>query len=186
MTGVQTWALPILAASLLAKGDKKSAERIINEILAEDKQNQNGLILKASIDIDRQKYDEAVNALRLVLRDTPNSSRALLFLAKAHNLSGSPELADEQYFKAFKTSKFNAAYGLSYAQFLLKRKQPKRAEKILEDVLSASQANLTVMKLLAQTRLSLGDWVGAQQVADVIKRIGDKSNLDALGRYMNN
>ena len=167
----------IMASSLLAKGDKKAAEKIIDEILTADKQNQNGLILKASIDIDRQKYDDAIAALRLVIRDTPDSSRALFFLAKAHNLSGSPELADEQYFKAFKTSKFNPAYGLSYAQFLLKRKQPKRAEKILEDMLSASRGNLAVMTLLAQTRLSLGDWVGAQQVADVIKRIGDKSNL---------
>ena len=167
----------IMAASLLATGDKKSAVKIINEILTTDKYNQNGLILKASIDIDRQKYDKAIGALRLVLRDTPNSSRALFFLARAYNLSGSPELADEQYFKAFKTSNFNVTYGLNYAQFLLKRKQPKRAEKVLEDTLSISRGNLRVLKLLAQTRLSLGDWVGAQQVADAIKRIGDKSLL---------
>jgi len=167
----------IMAASLLEKGDKKAAEKIIDEILNTDKQNQNGLILKASVDIDRQKYDEAIAALRLVLRDTPNSSRALFFLARAHNLSGSPELADEQYFKAFKTSKFNPVYGLSYAQFLLKRKQPKRAEKILEDMLSARKGGLPVLKLLAQTRLSLGDWVGAQAVADSIKKAGVKSDL---------
>ena len=167
----------IMAASLLAKGDKSSAEKVINEILAVDKQNQNGLILKASIDIDRQKYDGAIAALRLVLRDDPNSSRALFFLARAHNLSGSPELADEQYFKAFKTSKFNPAYGMSYAQFLLKRKQPQRAEKILEDMLGARKGGLPALKLLAQTRLQLGDWVGAQQIADTIKKIGDKSNL---------
>lgn len=167
----------IMASILLAKGDKKAAEKIIDEILTADKQNQNGLILKASIDIDRQKYDDAIAALRLVLRDTPNSSRALFFLARAHNLSGSPELADEQYFKAFKTSNFNPAYGVSYAQFLLKRKQPKRAEKILQDILSVSNGNLPVLKLLAQTRLTLGDWIRAQQITDVIKRIGDKSNL---------
>ena len=167
----------IMAASLMVKGDKKSAEKIINEILAEDKQNENGLILKASIDIDQQKYDEAIGALRLVLRDTPTSSRALFYLAKAHNLSGSPELADEKYFKAFKASRFNVTYGLSYAQFLLKRKQSKRAEKVLQDVLSFSPGNLSALKLLAKIKLSVGDWVGAQQVVDVIKRRGDKNNL---------
>lgn len=167
----------ILAASLLAKGEKSTAEKIINEILTADKQNKNGLILKASIDINRQKYDEAISALRLVLGDTPNSSQALFFLARAHNLSGSPELADEQYFKAFKTSKFNPAYGMSYAQFLLKRKQPQRAEKVLKDMLGARKGGLPALKLLAQTRLQLGDWVGAQQVADAIKQVGDKSNL---------
>lgn len=169
----------IIATSLLAKGDKKAAEIVIAEILASDKENKNGLILKASIDIDRQKYDEAIGSLRLVLRDNPNSSRALFFLARAHNLSGSPELADEQYFKAFEISKFSPAYGLSYAQFLLKRKQPKRAEKILEDMLAAHKGGLPVLKLLAQVRLSLGDWIGAQQIADGIKKSGDKTNLAA-------
>lgn len=167
----------IMAASLLAKGEKSTAEKIINEILTTDKQNQNGLILKASIDIDRQKYDEAISSLRLVLGDTPNSSRALFFLARAHKLSGSPELADEQYFKAFKISKFNPAYGMSYAKFLLKRKQPQRAEKVLKDMLGVRKGGLPALKLLAQTRLQLGDWVGAQQVADAIKKVGDKSNL---------
>lgn len=167
----------IMAASLLAKGEKSTAEKIINEILTVDKQNQNGLILKASIDIGRQKYDEAISALRLVLGSTPNSSRALFFLARAHNLAGSPELADEQYFKAFKTSKFNPAYGMSYAKFLLKRKQPQRAEKVLKDMQGTRKGGLPALKLLAQTRLQLGDWIGAQQVADTIKKIGGKSNL---------
>ena len=176
-TEVATKAKGIKAASLLAKGDKESAEKIINDILVADKKNENAIILKANIDIDRQKYDEAIAALRLVIRDSPNSSRALFILAKAYNLSGSPDLADEQYFKAFKSSKFNESYGLSYAQFLLKRKQPKRAEKIIKDVLSVSRTSLPALKLLAQIRLSFGDWVGAQQVADNIKRIGDKSNL---------
>ena len=167
----------IMAASLLSLGDKTKAEKIIREVLQADKQNQNALILKSSIDIDYQKYDEAIGELRLVLRDTPNSSRALFFLARAHSLSGSPELADEQYLKAFKTSKFNPVYGMSYAEFLLKRKQPKRAEKILQDILAARRGGLPVLRLLAQTRLQLGDWVGAQQVADLIKKIGGKSNL---------
>lgn len=169
----------IMAATLLADGDKSKAELVIDEILNTDNQNENGLILKASIDIDRQEYDKAISALRLVLRDTPNSSRAIFFLAKAHNLSGSPELADEQYFKAFKASKYNSTYGLSYAQFLLKRKQPKRAEKVLQDILTARKGNLAVLKLLAQTRLSLGDWVGAQQIADMIKKTDSKNNLSS-------
>lgn len=165
----------IMASTLLANGDKTSAEKIINDILITDKQNHTGLILKASIDIDRQKYDEAIGALRLVLRDSPNSSRALFFLARAHNLSGSPELADEQYLKAFKASKFNTTYGLNYAQFLLKRKQPNRAEKILLNTLSKGRGSLPVLKLLAQIRVSTGDWVGAQQIADAIKRSGSNA-----------
>lgn len=167
----------MMAVSLLANGDKKAAEKIIDEIFVLDKQNQNALILKASIDIDRQKYDEAIGTLRQVLHDSANSSRALFFLARAHDLSGAHELADKQYFKAFKTSKFNSNYGLSYAKFLLKQKQHARAEKIIQNVLSVSQNNLPALKMLAQIRLSLGNWVGAQQVSDTIKHIGVKGGL---------
>ena len=164
----------IKAGLLIGENDKKSAEKVVNEILALDKDNANGLVLKASIDIDRQQYETAINDLRVVLRGEPNSSRAMFFLAKAHHLSGSIELADQQYFKAFKASKYNASYGVAYAQFLLKRKLVSRAEKILLNVLDANKNNLSAMNLLAKTRLALGDWVGAQEVADNIKRIGDK------------
>jgi len=168
----------IMAGALLAKGDNDAAKVIVDEILAVDKRNENGLILNSSINIARQKYEEAIGELRVVLRDTPNSTRALFFLAKAHSLSGSPELADEQYFKAFKISRFNSAYGLAYANFLLKRKLYNRAEKILQNVISVSPSNLPALKLLAQTRLTLGDWVGAQEVADAIKKTG-KENITA-------
>lgn len=172
-------AMGVEAGLLLAKGQKDSAEKVITDILAKDSRNETGLILKSNINIDRQQYDAAISDLRIVLRDTPNSSRALFYLAKAHLLSGSPELADEQYLKAFKSSRFNAEYGLTYANFLLKRNQPSRAEKILQNILEKSPGHIPTMQILARTRLNLGDWIGAQQVADQIVRAGDKSNAAA-------
>lgn len=167
----------IMAVSLLSKNDIKAAEKIINEILIIDKENENGLILKANLNIKHKKYDEAIRNLRVVLRNAPNSSRALFFLARSHALSGAYALADKKYFEAFKSSKFDSSYGLSYAGFLLKRKQYRRAEKIIQDVLSVSQNNLPALKLLAKTRLTLGDWIGAQEVSDNIKRMGVKGNI---------
>ncbi len=178
-TDVVVKAMGMNAGLLLAKGDKTAAEKVINDILVKDDRNENALILKSSINIDRQQYDTAISDLRVVLRDAPNSSRALFYLAKAHMLSGSPELADEQYFKAFKASRFNAAYGQVYAQFLLKRNQASRAEKVLQNILAASPTNIAAMRLLARVRLNQGNWIGAQQVADKIKALGDKSNTAA-------
>ena len=166
----------IKAGLFLTQNDKDMAEKVVDNILSQDSHNENALILKSNINIDRQQYDTAIADLRVVLRDTPTSSRALFLLAKAHYLSGSPELADEQYFKAFKSSRFNAGYGQAYARFLLKRNQPARAEKVLLNVLSVSPRNIAVMRLLAQTRLNLGDWLGAQETAENIKSLGDKSN----------
>jgi len=173
---IELKAKGIKAGLFLTQKDKEMAEKVVDNILSQDSHNENALILKSNINIDRQQYDTAIADLRVVLRDTPTSSRALFLLAKAHFLSGSPELADEQYFKAFKSSRFNATYGQAYARFLLKRNQPARAEKVLQNVLSVAPRNITIMRLLAQTRLNLGDWIGAQEMADSIKSLGDKSN----------
>lgn len=175
-TDVVVKALGIKAGLLLAQGDKTGAESVVNDILAKDDRNETGLVLKSSLNIDRQDYETAISDLRVALRNTPNSSRALFFLAKAHYLSGSPELADEQYFKAFKASRYNPGYGMTYARFLLKRNQANRAEKVIQNILSMSPKNIAAMRLLAQTRLNKGNWIGAQQVADKIKALGDKSN----------
>lgn len=161
----------IIAGTILVRGDNKGAEIIVKEILSVDKHHKQGLLLKAKIDIDRRLYDNAIGSLRTILRDTPNSSRAALLLAQAHLLSGSPELADEQYLRAFKSSKLSPAYGLAYADFLLKRKQPVRAEGILKDVLSTTPRNIPTLKILAKIKLGSSDWVAAQEIADKIKFI---------------
>lgn len=159
-----------LAAMLLTSGDKKGALPLIQQVLAKDQRNEQGLLLKASIAIDDRQLDQAIADLRTILRDVPNSARALLMLGKAHELAGSLELAQEHYQKAFQASKQAPQFGLTYGEFLLKRNQAARAESVAEDSLRTAPGNVSVMKLLAQARISKGDWVGAQAVADQLQK----------------
>ncbi len=170
-----------LAAMLLAGGDKKGASPLIEQMLAKDQRNEQGLLLKASIAMDDRHLDQAIADLRTILKDVPNSARALLMLGKAHELAGSPELAQEHYQKAFQASKLAPQFGLTYGEFLLKRNQAARAESVAEDTLRASPGNVSVMKLLAQARISKGDWVGAQAVADELqKQEGKQQTADQI------
>ena len=163
----------MMAAKYLSEGRKDNGIKLLNEILAVDNRNEQALLLKAGIDIEERKLDQAVENLRTILRDSPNSSRALLLLATAHNLSGAVELADEHYLRAFQAGKMAPQYGMPYAEFLLKRNQPQRAEKILQDMLATNPTFVPGLKMLAQAKISHGDWVGAQHVADQIKSIGN-------------
>lgn len=163
-----------LGALLLAGGDRKSTQVLISEILAKDGRNEQGLLLKASIAIDERQLDQAIADLRTILRDVPNSARALLMLGKAHELAGSPELAQEHYQKAFVAGKQSPQFGLTYGEFLLRRNQAARAEDVAEDTLRIAPGNVPVMKLLAQARINKGDWAGAQAVADEMQKLGDK------------
>ena len=147
---------------------------LIDQILAKDQRNEQGLLLKASIAMDDRQLDQAIADLRTILRDVPNSARALLMLGKAHELAGSSELAQEHYQKAFQASKHAPQFGLTYGEFLLKRNQAARAEAVAEDMLRTAPGHVPAMKMLAQARISKGDWVGAQAVADELQKMGGK------------
>lgn len=165
----------MLAAVWLTAGNKTGAKELVAEILAKDQRNEQGLLLKSSMAIDDRQLDAAIADLRSILRDVPDSARALLLLARAHELAGAPELAQEHYLKAFQASKLAPRYGIALGEFLLKRGQLARAEGVFEDVLRVSPRNVAAMKLLAQARLNKGDWVGAQKVADDLRKVGDKN-----------
>ena len=159
-----------LAAMLLGSGDKKSAQPLIDQVLAKDQRNEQGLLLKASIAMDERQLDQAIADLRTILRDVPNSARALLMLGKAHDLAGSVELAQEHYQKAFQAGKHAPQFGLTYGELLIRRNQAGRAESVAEDILRVAPGHIPAMKLLAQARISKGDWVGAQAVADELQK----------------
>jgi tetratricopeptide (TPR) repeat protein len=167
----------LLAASLLGVGDKKQARVLMQEVLDKDQRNEQGLLLKAGMAIDDRNYDQAIADLRTILRDAPNSARALMMLGQAHELSGQAALAQEHYLKAYQASKQAPAYGLAYGGFLLKKGQAVRAEEVAEDILRASPNNIAALKMLAQARINKGDWSGAQVVADDLRKVGDKGQV---------
>lgn len=168
-------ARSFIAVRLLRAGKKDEANKLINEVLEKDKRNEQALILRASVAMDAKNYDAAIVDLRTVLRDSPDNSGAALMLANTHEKAGSPELAEEHYLRAFETSKFSPDYGLPYTQFLMRRKQPERAEKVLDDMLVRNPNNSQLLRTLAQIKISQNDLAGAQALADRIKSSGDKS-----------
>ena len=170
-------AKAMLATIALEKGDKNKTSQLVEEVLSKDKNNEQALLLKAGILLEDNKIDDAISALRIVTREAPNSSRALLLLGKAHEMAGAAALAEEHYLKAFQSSKFSSQFGMPYAQYLAKNNQLPRAEKVIEDVLAQNPGDTVALQLLAQFKLSQGDLAGAQKVADDIRKFGNDSNL---------
>ncbi len=162
----------ILAAYLLEGGDRKSALALVDEILAEDERNEQALVLKASVALDENRIDEAISDLRAILRDAPDSARALLLLARAHEKQGAFDLAEDHYARALQAGRMEVSYGLAYAEFLMRRNQSVRAEKLLAELLGPNPGSLPVLRLLAKARSNQGDWAGARQAMDEIRRRG--------------
>ena len=76
-----------LGEILLRKGDKDGANAQINEVLKLDQRDRQALVLRAQMRIQQGKIDDvkaAVEDLKEVLRQEPNSKLGLYFMSQAH------------------------------------------------------------------------------------------------------
>ena len=178
----------LIAYRLMADGKNAAASKMLNEIISADKSNSLALTLRANLAMKEKSYDAAISDLRSVLRDSPDSSNAALMLATTYESVGSAELAEESYIKAFDTSKLSAKYGVPYAQFLVRRKQPERAEKVLESMLSSHPNDMLALRAFAQFKIAKGDYAGAQALADRVKNTDIQSPIadEILGAISSN
>lgn len=167
-----------LAELLIAEGDSDGAFDMVDEVLAVDLKNNDALIIRASLNVNiRKNNDAAIADLRTVLKDNPDSVRALMLLGKAHELNGSIELADDKMTNAFQVSNASPTVGLAYVSFLVQNSSLERAENALIKVLIRNPRHIQSYRVLAQIRISRQNWTGAQEIADVLEELGDSESL---------
>jgi cellulose synthase operon protein C len=162
----------ILAAELyLRQKNTDAAEKIVDDILAQDSRNVDALKLRASIRLSRGQFDAAITDLREALNDQPQSAELMLMLATAYESSGSIDLADKQFADATKASNYAPSVGLSYVAFLRRRGGLDRAYDLLTELANRSPRSVQILSALAEAKLARQDWAGAEEIADRIKRI---------------
>ena len=166
-----------LASMQLARKNIPAAEALIADILSSDSGNTDALRLRAAIRIQQGKLDAAITDLRQALNEQPHSPQLMMLLALAYERSGSIDLAEKQLASATKASRFAPEVGLNYVAFLLRRGNIAAADDILTELANRNPTNLKVLTSLAQVRLSRQNWVGANQVANEIKRLGDGGSI---------
>ncbi len=166
-----------LAEMYLARKQVDAAEALVSDILLKDARNTTGLKLRASIRMDRGQLEPAITDLRQALNDQPRAADLMVLLANAYERSGSIELAEKQYSDATKTSNFDPAVALNYVAFLQRRGNTARAEDVLTELAGRWPQNVQILSALAQVRLARQNWIGAQEVAEAIKKIGNFPGL---------
>ena len=76
-----------------------------------------------------------------------------------------------------KASNFNPIVGLDYVAFLQRRGGGDRASDVLTELANRWPNNIQVLSALAEVKLSRQDWAGAQQIAEMIKSIGNTDDI---------
>jgi tetratricopeptide (TPR) repeat protein len=169
----QRTAKNALAQIYLGQRNFDTAEKLASEVLHDDPHNIAALKVRAFLNLERAQLDAAIADLNDALNSQPRSTDLMLLLAKAYERSGLIELADKEFADATKVSNLDAKIGLEYATFLQRRGSIARAEELLTRLDKRWPNSTSILSALGLVKLARQDWVGAQEVADSIRRIDE-------------
>jgi len=170
-----------LALLELASGNVDKAKQLMNEVLAHEKSNENALLMQAYFKLTAKQYDDAIIDVRTVLRDNPDSVKALSLLARAHQAKGSEELAFKSYLKAYKINPTLPLLANRLAQYHIQNNQFDDANKILEESFRRGNRSAESLKIFAQVKVALQDWEAAEKIAKLLKQT---EGQEALSQQM--
>lgn len=155
----------------LRTGNRDKAEALVNEVLTQDKANENGLLLQAGFQINDRNFDDAVVSARTVLRDNPDSVKALALLGQAYNAMGSRELAVESYTKAFQLNPGIPVVANQLVRTLVAQRKFQQADEMLQASFARGNRSVESIRLFAQVKLSLGEWEKAEEIARQLEKV---------------
>jgi tetratricopeptide (TPR) repeat protein len=165
----------MLSTMNLQLGQRDKAKTIIDEILSRDAKNAEALGLRANLSLDAGQTDSAVADLREALNQQPNSVPLLMLLGRAHERQGAVDLANDRMAQAVKASNSAPQIVLDYVAFLERRNRIDDVGAALDAAVTQNPNSVPLLQALARFRLNRQDWVGAQSIAESLKKLGDQS-----------
>jgi tetratricopeptide (TPR) repeat protein len=169
-----------------AETDLNIASNLIEEVLAIDEHHFGGLFLKAKLKLTKGLYDETITDLRNILKDYPESDKAMGLLAETYLKKNLPELAQEHYRKTLDINPGNLSAMKFVASQMVDNEDFSRAEKVVQRFLNKNPENTDALLMLTKIKFLLEDWKGTEQIAALLaKKPGGASISDYLaGRVL--
>ncbi|WP_432472316.1 tetratricopeptide repeat protein [Amphritea sp. HPY] len=155
----------MLANMAFAAGDLEQGDSYLRQVLSVEPDNAEAVVTESKRLLQDNKSEQAISKLRAVLKSNTNSPTVLGLLGAAHEQQGRTELAVDLYAKAFRADATNRSVILSYSRLLIKLTRYTQAQEILNSLLLSAPSDIEALKLMAQVKLTLQDWEGAQNIA---------------------
>ncbi len=167
----------LLARMHLSQKEVETASKLIADVLAADEKNADALALRAAIRLDANDTENAITDLREALGQQPRSVPLLRLLGKALERQGAVELAEERFGQAVSVANYQAGITLEFVSFLIRRGKLDKAEQILTDAVGRHSNDRRLLTSLARLRLNKQDWAGAEQISQILKKLGDQGGV---------
>jgi tetratricopeptide (TPR) repeat protein len=157
-----------LAGLLGQRGDVKSSEELIAQVLAKSPRDTDALLLRGTIELSKKDPKSAIADLRSVLRDQPNAIGVLRMLARAHMANGEPAIAEETMRRAVEANPKDPSVRLDLAQLLAELGKPDQAKTALQELVKDQPNNVPALDTLFKVSAGLKDFDTAKSAADAL------------------
>jgi tetratricopeptide (TPR) repeat protein len=153
-----------IAAIHLREGRFDEATKLADDVLKENPRDNDALMLRGNIALERRDLATAIADLRAVLRDQPDAVPVMLALARAHALNGEGALAEETLRKVLEAAPDNLTARVQLAQILSGTERSAAAVALLEDAVRAAPQDVAAREALVRSYIA-GDEIDAARTA---------------------
>ena len=158
-----------IAAIQLTQGHVDEANKLIDEVLRTNPRDDDALLMRANIELQRKDPTSAIADLRVVARDQPRSVFAQRTLARAYLEKGQSGLAEEAYRAALQAAPADLTVRLELAQFLMQTERAPQAATLLEETVSRLPESAAAREGLVRAYLAKKDLPAARAAANELK-----------------
>jgi tetratricopeptide (TPR) repeat protein len=170
-----------IAAIEVSRGNFDAALQLVEAILKKNPRDNDALVLRGNIALERNDPAAAIADLRAVLRDQPGAVVVLRTLARAHIANGEPALAEEAIRSAMDAAPADTGVRVELAQLLLQTNRGPQAIALLEETVRSSPANIPAREALVRAYIAAKDFDAARRGAEDLKVAAPKL---ATGSYL--
>jgi tetratricopeptide (TPR) repeat protein len=157
------------------------ASKLVAEVLQKNPQDNDALILRGSIALERNDAPSAITDLRAVLRDQPRSVGLLRTLARAYSANDDVALAEDSLRAASEIAPNDVSLKVELAKLLRETRRADASVTVLEEAVKAAPENVGARESLVRSYLAAGNVDAGRRAAEDLKLMAPKA---AVGPYL--
>ncbi|MBK5970776.1 tetratricopeptide repeat protein [Thiorhodovibrio winogradskyi] len=147
-----------LATLAVSEGRLDDALALADEVLAEESQDEQALLVRGAISLDRDNTNQALADVRTILRNRPESLPAMRLLAQVHLAKNELPLAQEALSNLIAAAPDDPRAYLQLAEVQANSGNLEGARMTLDDLLAKVPDSAEAQSALARIQLSNRDW----------------------------
>ncbi len=164
-----------IAAMDAAGGRFDDAMKLVAAVLERNPGDNDALVLRGNIRLQRGDAPGAIADLRAVLRDQPAAAPLLRTLARAHMANAEPALAEESLRAAMEAAPTDREVRGDLAQMLIQSGRVEQGVTLLEEAVRSAPDDAVVREALVRAYIARSDLDAARNAAEDLQVLSPKA-----------